>query len=175
MNGNVKLSEYFFDSEGKRVKKNVYNTDGATLKEVTVFVYSAGKLVAEYSTNPPPQNPTTNYTATDQLSSPRVITNALGAVVSRRDFMPFGEELAPDPTYRKTDLKYTYGDDIRQKFKGFQKDEESGGPEFAQARYYDTKHGRFTSVDPLTASANIKDPQTFNRYRYAMNSPIRWD
>ena len=32
----------------------------------------------------------------------------------------------------------------------------------------------FTSVDPLTASANMKDPQTFNRYSYAINSPYKF-
>ncbi|HMU34353.1 MAG TPA: hypothetical protein PKC89_10855 [Pyrinomonadaceae bacterium] len=30
---------------------------------------------------------------TDHLGSPRVITNALGQVTSRRDYMPFGEEV----------------------------------------------------------------------------------
>lgn len=31
--------------------------------------------------------------------------------------------------------------------------------------------GRFTSVDPLQASANVGNPQTFNRYTYALNTP----
>ncbi len=44
----------------------------------------------------------------------------------------------------------------------------------AQARYYNPKHGRFTSVDPLTASANVKNPQTFNRYSYVLNSPYKF-
>lgn len=57
--------------------------------------------------------------------------------------------------------------------KRLNKDDESG-LEFAQARYYNTSHGRFTSTDPLTASANVKDPQTFNRYTYAMNSPYKF-
>ena len=46
--------------------------------------------------------------------------------------------------------------------------------EFAQARYYNSTHGRFTSVDPLTASATIKNPQTFNRYSYVLNSPYKF-
>jgi RHS repeat-associated protein len=52
-----------------------------------------------------------------------------------------------------------------------QKDDESG-LEYAQARYYNTAHGRFTSIDPLTASANVKNPQTFNRYAYVINNPV---
>ncbi|MCW5959717.1 MAG: hypothetical protein KIS76_06095 [Pyrinomonadaceae bacterium] len=53
----------------------------------------SGILVAEYSTKTPPQNPTTSYTTTDHLGSPRVITNQRGDVIPRRDFFPFGEEL----------------------------------------------------------------------------------
>lgn len=34
--------------------------------------------------------------------------------------------------------------------------------------------GRFTSVDPLTASATIRNPQTFNRYSYVLNSPYKF-
>ncbi|MBJ3584301.1 hypothetical protein JGC48_24030, partial [Salmonella enterica subsp. enterica serovar Derby] len=33
---------------------------------------------------------------------------------------------------------------------------------------------RWTSVDPLTASATIRNPQTFNRYAYAHNSPYKF-
>lgn len=41
---------------------------------------------------------------------------------------------------------------VRQDFTGYDLDEESD-LEYAQARYYNSGHGRFTSVDPLTASA----------------------
>ena len=40
--------------------------------------------------------------------------------------------------------------------------------------YYNPTHGRFTSVDPLTASATIRNPQTLNRYSYALNSPYKF-
>lgn len=81
----VVVGRYYFDGEGKRVKK-------VTDTETTVFVHSAGKLIAEYSTATT-QNPTIAYTTTDHLGSPRVITDASGQVISRRDFMPFGEEI----------------------------------------------------------------------------------
>lgn len=87
------IGRYWYDGEGKRIKK-------VTHSETTVFVYSGSKLIAEYSTATPPPNPTTNWTVTDQLGSPRVIVNSLGEVVSRRDFMPFGGEIDPDETYR---------------------------------------------------------------------------
>ncbi len=153
-----------FDGEGKRVKK-------ITDQETTIFVYSAGKLIAEYSTAPPPQEPTTKWTVTDQLGSPRVLVDSLGQVVSRRDFMPFGEEIFPDGTHRKIADKYTFGDDVRQKFTGYQKDEETG-LDFAEARMYQNLHGRFTAVDPLLASGKSANPQTFNRYVYVVNNPL---
>jgi len=34
--------------------------------------------------------------------------------------------------------------------------------------------GRFTSVDPLMASAKVSNPQTWNRYSYALNNPLRF-
>lgn len=163
--GNNVVGRYWYDGEGKRIKK-ITNT------ETTVFVYSGAKLIAEYSTATPPANPTTSYTVTDQLGSPRVIVNALGEVVSRRDFMPFGEEIAPDGTYRTTGRKYGTPDSVRQKFTGYLKDEETG-LDFAEARMYQNLHGRFTAVDPLLASGKSNNPQTFNRYVYVMNAPLK--
>ena len=44
--------------------------------------------------------------------------------------------------------------------------------DFAEARYYNNSHGRFTAVDPLLASGKSANPQTFNRYAYTMNRPL---
>jgi RHS repeat-associated protein len=150
----------------------VYESDGSTVKEETIFVYSAGKLVEEYSTKPLPTNPTTSYTATDHLGSPRVITNSLGEIVSRRDFMPFGEEITNNIGERQAStLKYGQTDSVRQKFTGYQKDDETS-LDFAEARMYENRHGRFTTVDPLLASGKSSNPQTFNRYVYCLNNPL---
>ncbi|MBK8150803.1 MAG: hypothetical protein IPK58_22030 [Acidobacteria bacterium] len=46
------------------------------------------------------------------------------------------------------------------------------GLDFAEARMYENRHGRFTAVDPLLASGKSANPQTFNRYTYVMNSPL---
>ncbi|HMM79032.1 MAG TPA: RHS repeat-associated core domain-containing protein [Pyrinomonadaceae bacterium] len=164
--GSSTIGQYYFDGNGKRVKKVVQSTG-----ETTVFVYDGfGKLIAEYSTEQA-SSPTVNYTATDPLGSPRVITNKQGEVVSRRDFMPFGEEITPDASYRSAALKYGISDGVRQKFTGYQRDEETD-LDFAEARYYYNDHGRFTAVDPLLASGKSANPQTFNRYAYTMNRPL---
>jgi hypothetical protein len=43
-----------------------------------------------------------------------------------------------------------------------------------QARYMSSVQGRFTSIDPLQASAIPANPKTWNRYAYAMNNPLRF-
>jgi RHS repeat-associated protein len=164
---------YVYDGDGKRIKK-VSSTG------TTIFIYDASsKLVAEYSPEPDeiavegePHVYRVNYMTTDHLGSPRIVTDQDGAVVSRKDFGAFG-----DPVYSAQRVSGPEGNgydipEIRQDYTGHQKDEESG-LEFAQARYYNSVHGRFTSVDPLAASAALDDPQTFNRYTYVLNSPYR--
>ena len=116
------------------------------------------------------QTPQISYLTNDHLGSPRVITDASGKVIARHDYSAFGDETL---TVQRTDTLGYKPDTIRQDYTGYQKDDESG-LEYAQARYYNTSHGRFTSVDPLTASASIKNPQTFNRYSYVLNSPYKF-
>lgn len=157
-------ASYFYDGDGRRVKK-------ISSTETTVFVYNAsGQLVAEYSTQIA-QTPQVSYLTTDHLGSPRVITDQLGAVKDRKDFSAFGEESVS--AQRSSNAEYSSADQLRKNYTGYEKDSESG-LEFAQARYYNPTHGRFTSVDPLTASANVKNPQTFNRYSYVLNSPYKY-
>ena len=157
------IGKYSYDGSGKRIKKE-------TNLETTIFVYSGSKLIAEYSTQLA-ANPTTSYTVTDMLGSPRVITDANGQVISRRDFMAFGEEVANNVGGRTSANKYGQLDSVRQRFTGYQKDDETG-LDFAEARYYNDAHGRFTAVDPLLASGKSVNPQTFNRYVYSMNRPL---
>ncbi len=153
---NVTIGQYFYDADGKRIKK-ISNS------ETTVFVYSGGKLVAEFTaTNATPVAPSTQYFGTDMLQSLRIITNQNAQIVSQRDFMPFGEDVP----------RANYGtDNNRFKFTTYQKDNETG-LDFAEARYYNNANGRFTAVDPLLASGKSADPQTFNRYVYSLNSPL---
>ncbi|QQS33244.1 MAG: RHS repeat-associated core domain-containing protein [Acidobacteriota bacterium] len=162
---NQVVGEYKYDGLGKRIKKE-------TATEYVVLVYDGlGKLIGEYSADGPPAAPTVNYTATDPLGSPRVLTNKQGEVVSRRDFMPFGEEIvAMAETHRTPGDKYGLGDGVRQKFTGYERDAETD-LNFAQARYQVASLGRFSSPDPLILSARLAFPQTWNRYIYVLNNP----
>lgn len=157
------VGQYFFDGDGKRVKKIVPSTG-----EVTVFVYdAAGKLIGEYSTVQP-TIPKVSYTTADHLGSPRILTDENGATISRRDFHPFGEEVAT--AERISQLGYQ-ADDVRQKFTGYERDNETD-LDFAQARMFNSNFGRFSSPDPTLLSVSGQNPQTWNRYAYVMNNPL---
>jgi RHS repeat-associated protein len=98
------------------------------------------------------------------------LTNGSGTVVARHDYVPFGEELFT--TNRTSAFNYTT-DDVAQKFTGKERDAETGLDYFG-ARYMSSAQGRFTSPDPLLSSAHIAAPQSWNRYAYALNNPIRF-
>ncbi|HEV7646130.1 MAG TPA: RHS repeat-associated core domain-containing protein [Pyrinomonadaceae bacterium] len=87
--------------------------------------------------------------------------------------MPFGEELNAGVGSRSANLKYSAAgqDNLRKRFTGYEKDAETG-LDFAEARYYNNQHGRFTATDPLLASGKSGNPQTFNRYVYVLNNPL---
>lgn len=99
---------------------------------------------------------TTEYIHTDALGSVVAITDSNRAVIERRDYEPFGEQLEPTtqngPSYAGhvhddlTDLTYM------------------------QQRYYEPELGRFLSVDPV-ATLDNGDLRNFNRYAYAYGNP----
>ena len=64
-------------------------------------------------------------------------------------------------------------DGTSEKFTSKERDSETGLDYFG-ARYMSSTQGRFTSPDPLMASAKISDPQTWNRYTYGLNNPLQF-
>ncbi|MES1258527.1 MAG: RHS repeat-associated core domain-containing protein, partial [Acidobacteriota bacterium] len=58
-------------------------------------------------------------------------------------------------------------------FTGKERDAESGLDYFG-ARYFSGAQGRFTSPDPLLSSGRPWDPQSWNRYAYGLNNPLRY-
>jgi RHS repeat-associated protein len=174
---------YRYDGDGNRVRKNF-----ATGEKVRM-VYSGGQLVAEYdlttgslkkeyvyggkgllATVEPGTG--TRYTTSDHLGSPRVVTNSSGGVVSRHDYMPFGEELGAGAGARTTAMGFVVNDGVRQKFTSKERDTETG-LDYFNARYYASSQGRFPSPDPLYyTSLRPSDPQQFNLYSYVRNAPL---
>lgn len=163
------IGEYFYDGTGKRVKKYVPNTG-----ETTIFVYDGrGKLIGEYSTVVASiEYAKASYLTNDQLGTPRILTDASGSVIARHDYHPFGEEIAT--SQRITAFGYGNPNPARQEFTGYERDDEIG-LDYAQARYYSSAQGRFTSPDPIMMSPDrLVNPQMINLYVYGLNNPHKY-
>jgi RHS repeat-associated protein len=57
-------------------------------------------------------------------------------------------------------------------FTNYERDNAAGdsGLDYAYARFYSSRAGRFTSMDPLSGS--LGNPQSLNRYAYVINDPV---
>ncbi|MDH3494132.1 MAG: M91 family zinc metallopeptidase [Acidobacteriota bacterium] len=140
--------------------------------EATIFHYdAAGKLIAEYSTIVEPiSTAQVSYLTNDYLGSPRITTNKDGDVYSKRDLLPFGEEL----TAVSTTQRAGYGTDtVRQKFTGYERDSETE-LDFAVARIHNYNHGRFSSPDDWLNDTAPESPKSWNLYTYVRNNPLRY-
>lgn len=60
-----------------------------------------------------------------------------------------------------------------ERFTGKERDAETGLDYFG-ARYLSSAQGRFTTPDPMMASADVANPQTWNRYAYALSNPLKY-
>jgi RHS repeat-associated protein len=142
------------------VEARIYWHGGTTLKlnQVTITgINSAGGTV--------------NWLIADQLGTPRMIADKTGSLagMSRHDYFPFGEEIFAATGTRTTTQGYNQSDGVRQSFTGYERDDETG-LDYAQARYYASAQGRFTSVDPVSGFVDI--PQSWNGYTYTLNNPV---
>ncbi|MBY0505371.1 MAG: RHS repeat-associated core domain-containing protein [Bryobacteraceae bacterium] len=81
------------------------------------------------------------------------VADRLGSVGS---YYPYGE--AKSGTVSNADGFATYYRD-------------STGLDYAQNRHYQSTTGRFTTTDPLQASAKASNPASWNRYDYALSDP----
>jgi RHS repeat-associated protein len=113
---------------------------------------------------------TVEYYQLDALGNVRVITDANAAVLERHDYLPFGEECTTGACASNPGV----GAGEAKKFTGKERDSETGLDYFG-ARYYGSKFGRFTTVDPtMNIKGSILNPQKWNRYAYVLNSPMRF-
>jgi len=177
-------SAYVYDGEGQRLRKLlgenlrfVYDMHG---KQIAEFDGSTGNLKKEYiygssliTIEPTAVNSNgTQYLTSDHLGSPRVVTNSSAGVVSRHDYLPFGEELGATIGGRTTGMGYSVADGLRQKFTQKERDNETGLDYFG-ARYYGNTQGRFTGADPAgIKQKHLMNPQDLNRYTYVANNPL---
>ena len=102
------------------------------------------------------------YYHLDLIGNVRAVTNQATVVVERHDYQPFGEEWNPQPGAQP------------KRFTGKERDAETGLDYFG-ARYYGSKIGRFTTIDPvMDRGIALADPQQWNRYAYGRNNALRY-
>jgi RHS repeat-associated protein len=101
----------------------------------------------------------TTFFHTDALGSIVAASDESGALLWRKAYAPFGEQI--HTIVEREKLSYT----------GKEHDKDTGLTYFG-ARYYDPQLGRFLSVDPV--GFNASKPMSFNRYAYANNNPYAY-
>ena len=159
-------TQYWYDGDGRRVKKQV----GTGMP--TVYVYDAsGELAAEYGGAAAMSG--TQYVVQDHLGSTRMVVDGAGNCQALHDYLSFGEEILQGVWGRTGTCVYGGADGATQKFTGKERDAELAsstmqGLDYFGARYFSGAQGRFTSPDP--GPYKLEDPQTFNRYAYVNNA-----
>ncbi len=185
---NAGWSYYTYNAGGQRVRRKTGNQE-------TWQIYGIdGELLAEYSANGADASPRKEYgyrngqllvtaesaplsikwLVADHLGTPRMIVDQTGTLANlkRHDYLPFGEELFAGTGRRTASLGYSGGDGVRQQFTSQERDIETG-LDYFEARYYASAQGRFTTADPLLASGRVSMPQSWNRFTYVLNNPLR--
>jgi RHS repeat-associated protein len=119
-------------------------------------LWAASHLGATYDPNG------LHFHLSDPLGTRRMQVNSFGAVEQSCQSLPFGDGLSCSGSITSpTEHHYT----------GKERDAESGNDDFG-ARYYSSAMARFLSPDPFLNSGRPDDPQTWNRYAYALNNPL---
>ncbi|HEV2195581.1 MAG TPA: RHS repeat-associated core domain-containing protein [Candidatus Acidoferrum sp.] len=150
---------------------------GSVTANYTDYVFFAGRRVASRVTGSNSANTAIFYYFADQLGSTRTITTGSGKnndgssqtpgqLCWDQDYTPYGQEVFT--TANMTRLQTT-ACPPSYKFTGYERDSETG-LDYAFARYYSSRLGRFLSTDPLGGS--VGSLQSNNAYAYVVNNPM---
>jgi RHS repeat-associated protein len=125
------------------------------------YVFFGGRRMArrDFSSSPP----SVSYYFSDELQTADVITDSAGNIKSESDYYPYGGE-----------LPFVSNDSNRYKYKGDERDNETGLDKMG-VRYYSSSLSRFVTPDPLYLEMRrLTDPQQLNLYTYGRNNPLRF-
>lgn len=151
---------------GQRLLSRFARRDGLTFEWQKDYMHGSDRPLATAVSNGS-GGELVRHLHVDHLSSVRRISDSNGQLVTRNDFFPFGGYTAP-PVTGTEELQFT----------GHERDDLGGNLEghldYMHARYYTPQLGRFLSMDPAERSMDPAVPQSWNRYTYAMDNPLRY-
>ena len=118
--------------------------------------YLGNQLIASYEAYQ--TTPEWTYYNNDHLGSPRLITGSGGNTIATPRYAPYGESLSVAGVNP-------------QQFAGLERDA-SSGYDYDHARYNGSTLGRFLTPDRI--QGRLSNPQTWNRYSYALGNAIKY-
>lgn len=154
---------YTLRDAAKKVARTLsFNRAGNTWTLEKDYVYRGSALLASFSGS---QAVPDRHYHVDHLGSTRLVTDGGGTRLAIHTYLPYGPE-----------AEGSERDGERVKFTGHERDSSSGTSpgfdlDYMHARYYDANAARFLTVD--TARGRPMMPQSWNRYSYALNSPMK--
>lgn len=157
------------DHEVLRQFKSVNSAPSSAWTWVEDYVYRGSQLLASERV---PEEGGRRQFHLDHLGTPRMITSPSGVLIALHDLTPFGSDMSQ--CNQETGVGFDREEPRR--FTGHERDFAADGCDltaldYIHARQYNGVTARFLSVDRLDGAAGA--PQTWNRYAYALNSPIR--
>ncbi len=167
-------ASYLYDALGYRVRKNtsagsfdyIHDLAGNVVSEQYInvggftgwgagHIYFNGGLLAEYNLSATP----TVFVHGDHLGSTRLMTTMSQSIYDNMDFLPFGEQI-------------TGASGSNHKFTGDERDSETS-LDHTWFRQYSSQLGRWMTPDPAgLAAVDASNPQSWNRYSYALNNSM---
>jgi RHS repeat-associated protein len=151
--------EYAFDYAGRRVSSWLLNQSGYPQGLGDEGrIYWDGRQIAYRA-----EDGTTYFDHQDYLGTERVRTNSAGASVATFTTLPWGD--GGTTTFGGNGAVQDNSD-----FAGLDFDQASG-TDHAQFRNYSPAQGRWLAPEPYDGSYDLTNPQSFNRYAYALNNP----
>jgi RHS repeat-associated protein len=153
--------QFTYDEEGRRITRTAANV-------TTVYFYGQTGLMSEFeNTSGATAAASTDrlqYRSAEQTGTAVLLMSSNGTVLETNRVLPYGE-LWSSFANSTNDQKFTTYD----RGKPGQSDAEL---DYAMARFYANRTGRFMSTDPGHVGATLNDPQSWNAYTYGLNDPI---
>jgi RHS repeat-associated protein len=145
------VTEFVYNAAGQRA--TIWN--GNTKAVIQGQYYWGTKHIAYYLAGG-----AVNFQHQDWTGSEQIRTNSAGIAEETDIYLPFGDgftaEYSDTDPYHYSMLDHDYETDT----------------EHTQFRQYSSAQGRFLSPDPYGGSYDPSNPQSFNRYAYALNNPL---